>query len=196
MCATVYLGHSGSRLSHVLPVKANSSGSKGRNRQTKKPDSVPPLPEAKDMSVSYSDSEELGSDDGSDPSLVLLSESWRPEYRNRAVPLPAGIKSFRQWAKTICTMPKYKRSRLSFEELLELGRGNAECQKYLKWIHASYATAQSLAVEERHGVRQLVSQPRSQATDLALFLEAASYSEELESLEGSNEGGYKREFKA
>jgi hypothetical protein len=172
--------------------KTPSGGSKGRNR--KKPDPVPPLPE-REMSVTYSESE-LESDGDSSPSLVLLSESWRPEYRNKAVPLPMGVKNFRQWGKTVCTLPKYKRSRLCFDELLELGRGNAECQKYLKWIHASYATAQSLEVEDRQGTRQLVSQPRNQATDLALFLKAASYSEELEALEGSKDGGYRREFKA
>ena len=178
--------------------KGPSAGSKGRNR--KKGEVPPPTPPAeKEMSVTYTESEpESDSAHGdSSPSLVLLSESWRPEYRNKAVPLPAGIRNFRQWGKTVCTMPKYRRSRLCFDELLELGRGNAECQKYLKWIHASYATASTLACEERNGVRVLASQPRNQATDLALFLEASSYSEELESLEGAGrDSGYRREFKS
>ena len=167
------------------PSACASSGSKGRNR--KKAEVPPPTPERES---------EPESDGDSSPSLVLLSESWRPEYRNKAVPLPAGIRNFRQWGKTVCTMPKYRRSRLCFDELLELGRGNTECQKYLEWIHASYATAQTLECEERNGARVLFSQPRNQATDLALFLEAASYSDELEALEGhGRDGGYKREFK-
>ena len=169
------------RSSAMASSKGPSTGSKGRNR--KKTEVPPPSPE-KEMSVTYSESEPE-SDGDSSPSLVLLSETWRP----------ACIRNFRQWGKTVCTMPKYRRSRLCFDELLELGRGNAECQKYLKWIHASYATAQTLECEERNGARVLVSQPRNQATDLALFLEAASYSEELEALEGGRDGGYKREFK-
>ena len=104
--------------------KGPSAGSKGRNR--KKGEVPPPTPPAeKEMSVTYTESEpESDSAHGdSSPSLVLLSESWRPEYRNKAVPLPAGIRNFRQWGKTVCTMPKYRRSRLCFDELLELGRG-------------------------------------------------------------------------
>ena len=120
-----------------------------------------------------------------------------PQQSGSALPMRS-IRNFRQWGKTVCTMPKYRRSRLCFDELLELGRGNAECQKYLKWIHASYATAQSLECGgAQWRTSQLVSQPRNQATDLALFLEAASHTaKNLRLWKEAKDGGYKREFKA
>ena len=107
---------------------------------------------------------------------------------------PDGVKSFRQWGRTIVVLPKYKQSRLTFNELLELGRSNREAQRYLRWLHASYATKEALQAEVNQGVLRLTHPVMNQATDLALFCEASNYAEEIEEL-GGGSGGYRREFK-
>lgn len=173
-----------------------SSGAKGRNKKKSVPE--PRTPE-KAMSVTFSESEEEDSQgEESDPSLLILSESWMPEYRNKEVPLPQGLRNFREWGKTLVVLPKWKKDHLSYDEILQLGRTSREHQRYLTWLHSTYATPAALECDQKGGKRCLVNQPRSQGVDLALFLEAASYAEELEEIDASDRhsGGYRRVFKA
>ena len=52
-----------------------------------------------------------------------------------AVTFPEGVKSMKDWGRTLCELPKVKDMNLSYEELLDLANsGNTEIAKYLGWV--------------------------------------------------------------
>eukprot|EP00435_Cladocopium_sp_Y103_P048022 s2110_g14.t1 len=95
------------------------------------------------------------------------------------------------WSKTLVTMPKYKKDKLSFSELYSKAAVEAECRKYRSWVLKTYGTDEHLQTTTEKGVLQFVRQPNSQAIDLAAYLKATKFAFQIC---GESEG-YRREFK-
>ena len=57
-----------------------------------------------------------------------------PNKKNDGYPgkLPAGVLSVESWGRTLCTLPKFKTSKLSYAEMAQ--STTTEVVQYLKWI--------------------------------------------------------------
>eukprot|EP00435_Cladocopium_sp_Y103_P003049 s5941_g1.t1 len=99
--------------------------------------------------------------------------------------------TFEQWSKTLVTMAKYKKEKMSFSELYSKAAVEVESRKYCSWILKTYGTDDNLQTKTEQGVLQFVHQPNSQAIDLAAFLKATKFASQIC---GESEG-YRREFK-
>ena len=62
------------------------------------------------------------------------------------VKLPDGIRSLRDWGRTLCTLPKIKNDNLCYQEILE---NDAEHVKsYRVWVHDNAGTSRSSKVDD------------------------------------------------
>ena len=84
-------------------------------------------------------------------------------------------------------LPKYKASRLSFRELCLKAHKDPEVKRYLRFITAKYETPENTEVIQVSGKRQMKKPITCQAVDLALFLCASRFHEELEAYQASLE---------
>eukprot|EP00435_Cladocopium_sp_Y103_P065699 s60_g27.t1 len=113
-----------------------------------------------------------------------------PHHLDEAIPAPKGL-SFEDWSKTLVTMPKYEKDKLSFSELYSKAAVEAECRKYCSWVLKTYRTDEHFQTTTEKRVLQFVRQPSSQAVDLAAYLKATKFASQIC---GESEG-YRREFK-
>ena len=68
--------------------------------------------------------------------------------------------------------------------------------QYLKWISSRYGTEEMTEVVVKDGRRQYKHPIQNQARDLACYLKACNFLDELDAYKGPcNTGGYKRQFK-
>eukprot|EP00435_Cladocopium_sp_Y103_P074901 s737_g52.t1 len=95
-----------------------------------------------------------------------------PKHRDPSVPCPKGL-TFDQWSKTLNTMTKYKKDKLSFEEIYAKSMTDVDCRRYCSWLIKTYATTEALATTtDNDGCLALAKQPTTQAVDLAyIFLQ-------------------------
>eukprot|EP00435_Cladocopium_sp_Y103_P016436 s2094_g4.t1 len=131
--------------------------------------------------------------DGQSHPMALTQEDrlvMVPHHLDEMIPTPKRL-SFEDWCKTLVTMPKYKKEKISFSELYSKAAVVAECRKYCSWILKTYGTDDNLQTKTETGVLQFVHQPNSQAIGLAAFLKATKFASQV--CEESE--GYRREFK-
>lgn len=65
------------------------------------------------------------------PSMAGVNDSDSP----KRISLPEGVKSFEQWGRTVCELPKVQSLNLSYEELYTLAAsGDKEKSDYLVWV--------------------------------------------------------------
>eukprot|EP00435_Cladocopium_sp_Y103_P043066 s2642_g12.t1 len=119
-----------------------------------------------------------------------LGEVMISHHLDETIPIPKSL-SCEDWSKTLVTMPKYKKDKLSFSELHSKAAVEAECRKYCSWVLKTYGTDEHLQTTTEKGVLQFVRQPSSQAIDLAACLKATKFASQIC---GESEG-YRRELK-
>lgn len=65
------------------------------------------------------------------PTMIAMNDSETPP----SVSLPEGVKSFEQWGRTVCELPKVQALDLSYEELYHMAAsGDKEKSEYLVWV--------------------------------------------------------------
>eukprot|EP00435_Cladocopium_sp_Y103_P005184 s3625_g1.t1 len=127
----------------------------------------------------------------SSPGNIPVSAKGEPTHLDLSVPCPKGL-TFGQWSKTLITIEKYKKEKLSFAELYVKALTDPDCRRYCSKMIKTYATTEALTTTtSEDGQLMLAKQPTSQAIDVALYLSATGFQSEVC---GELEG-YKREFK-
>ena len=117
------------------------------------------------------------------------------------MPLPDGLPGFVRWSATILTMPRFRECGYTFKEctLLAFKDSDAGTQmaQYLKWILNRYGGPENVeTVKDKNGCLRYKVPICNQARDLACYLRACNWLEELNAYKGpSTTGGYKRQFK-
>ena len=129
------------------------------------------------------------------------SDGWVPSHLDRSFPVPEGVPSYSRWAQTLLVMQKYKVCQYTFREACLKAFKCGEMRRYLRFISSKYDVAENTEVITVGGRKQYKKPVTCQAVDLALFLKASRFHEEMESYESIHGGtsgsssGYRRTYK-
>eukprot|EP00435_Cladocopium_sp_Y103_P072994 s47_g42.t1 len=83
-------------------------------------------------------SEEAAESSGNIPASVQ-----EPKHLDLSVPCPKGL-TFEQWSKTLATMTKYKKEKISFKEIYMKSAADMDCRRYCSWLIKTYATTEAM----------------------------------------------------
>ena len=140
--------------------------------------------------------EEWRSDSESESITSCRSDGWAPAHVNKAMPVPDGLPGFVRWSATLLTMPRFRECRYTFKECCLRAFKDEQMPQYLKFISSRYGSDELTEVVVKDGRRQYKHPIQCQARDLACYLKACNFHEELDAYKGSGkDGGYKRQFK-